>query len=121
MSQNREENISLSKEEKIIFYAANAALNTKGVADLIGGITDTISKTVLGKDTLSKGIKLTNGEEGVVLDIYIKVNFGAKIPSVAWDLQRNVKKEVEKNTEISVKSVNIHVQGVEAKELIGEL
>ena len=35
-----------------------------------------------------------------------------KIPEVAWDIQENVKKEVEAMTEAVVKAVNIHVQGV---------
>lgn len=35
-----------------------------------------------------------------------------KIPAVAWEVQVNVKNEVEQMTGLSVTAVNIHVQGV---------
>jgi uncharacterized alkaline shock family protein YloU len=49
--------------------------------------------------------------------MYIKVYYGVKIPSVAWDLQRNVKREVETMTDKSVMAVNVHVQGVEREKV----
>ena len=90
----------------------NAALKTRGVAGLSGVFTDNISKNLFGKDPLHKGIKVSQGEDGIGIDIYIVVEYGVKIPEVAWDVQENVKKEVEAMTEAAVKAVNIHVQGV---------
>ena len=40
------------------------------------------------------------------------VRYGAKIPSVAWSLQENVKNKVKENVGISVDYVNILVQGI---------
>ena len=34
------------------------------------------------------------------------------IPAVAWDIQENVKREIQSMTGLDVKAVNIHVQGV---------
>lgn len=99
-------------DEVIAVCAVNATLKTKGVAELSGGLTNAISKNLLGKESMSKGIKVSQSEAGVSLDIFVIVEYDVKIPAVAWDIQENVKKEVEAMTEIPVKAVNIHVQGV---------
>ncbi len=100
-------------DEVIAVCAVNAATRTKGVASLTGGISDAITENILGKEPLAKGTKVTQTGAGITVDIYIKVFYGVKIPSVAWDLQRNVKKEIETMTDKSVMAVNVHVQGVE--------
>lgn len=100
-------------DDVISVCAINAALRTKGVAGLTGGLSDSISENLLGKESVSKGTKVTQSGAGIVVDIYIKARYGFKIPSVAWDLQRNIKKEVETMTDRAVLAVNVHVQGVE--------
>lgn len=73
-------------------------------------------KTILGKESLSKGIKINQSEEGVSLDVYVIVDYGVKIPVVAWDIQTNVKNELETMTDRPVLAVNIHVQGVQEND-----
>lgn len=100
-------------DEVMAVCAINATLRTPGVAGLTGGLTDSISETILGKESLSKGIKVNQTDEGIILDVYVVVDFGVKIPVVAWDIQTNVKEELEMMTSRPVLAVNIHVQGVE--------
>lgn len=100
-------------DDVIAVCVANATLRSDGVACLYGGITNTISKTFRKKEILSKGIKVDQDEKGVTIDVYIIVNYGVKIPQIAWDIQKNVKKEVESITEKNVLGVNVHVQGVD--------
>lgn len=100
-------------DDVIAVCVANATLRTNGVASLFGGLTNTISKAFLKKEILSKGIKVNQSDEGVIIDVYIIVEYGGKIPQIAWDIQKNVKKEVEGMTEKNVLAVNVHVQGVE--------
>jgi len=59
-----------------------------------------------------KGIKINQSEDGVSMDLYILVDYGFKIPEVAWNLQNKVKKDIEGSFELIIKSINIHVQGV---------
>ena len=49
-------------DEVIAVCAANATLKTDGVAELAGGFTNTLSRNLLGKELLSKGVK---GEHSV--------------------------------------------------------
>ena len=100
-------------DEVIAVCAVNATLKTKGVSDLSGGISNALSKNFLGKELTWKGIKVNQSEEGVEIDVHIIVKYHAKRPAVAWDIQENVKNEVQEMTELKVTAVNIHVEGVE--------
>ena len=118
MSQNKENRSAPPKisSDVIAICAANATLKTEGVADLSSGFSDTISKNLLGKEPLYTGIKVSQGTDGTTLDIFVVVKYGYKIPEVAWDIQENVKLSVTDITEVPVKSVNIHIQGVVKEE-----
>ena len=115
MSTTKEQGAGTVKisDEVIAICAVNATLKTEGVANLAGGISNAISKNFLGKELMAKGIKVNQTDEGVDIDVHIVVKYHAKIPAVAWDIQENVKKEVQSMTDIPVTAVNIHVQGVE--------
>jgi len=106
-------------DEVIAICAVNAVQRTQGVSDLSPVFSDNFSKNILGKEPLYKGIKISQNEEGISIDIFVVVDYGVKIPAVAWDIQDNVKKEVEEMTDSQVKAVNIHVQGVRMKDEVG--
>ncbi len=99
-------------DEVMAICAINAIMHTEGVAELSGGIGDSISENILGKESHSKGVKVSQDEDGISFDVYVIIKYGFKIPTVAWDIQSNVKREVESMTDRSVLAVNIHVQGV---------
>lgn len=112
----QEENLGTIKisDDVIIASAAKTTLAIDGVHELTvtGGITDSISKNILGKESNAKGVKVSRNEEGLILDIYVIVNYKVKIPQLAWEIQGTVKREIEAITELNVLEVNIHVQGV---------
>ena len=114
MNAGSEEKLGTLKisDDVIAVCTMNATQKTKGVAGFSSVFSDNISKNIFGKEPLYKGIKVNQNEEGIGIDVYVIVEYGVKIPEVAWDIQENVKKEVENMTEAAVKAVNIHVQGV---------
>ena len=103
-------------DEVIAVCAANATLKTKGVADLAGDFTNLLSKSILGKELLSKGVKVSQTEEGVIVDVFVIVEYKVNIPSVAWDIQEHVKSEIVETTELKVSAVNTNIQGVQMPE-----
>ena len=103
-------------DDVIAVCAVRSAMETAGVADMAPGITDSFSKNILDKESTSKGVKVNREDDEIILDIYVIVDYGVRIPSVAWNIQENVKKEVENISGSKVRSVNIHVQGVYFKE-----
>lgn len=99
-------------EEVVAIIAGIAATDVPGVAGMSGGIAGGIAE-ILGRKNLSKGVKVEVGEKEAAIDLYIIVEFGARIPQVAWDIQEKVKTEVQSMTGLNVVEVNIHVQGVD--------
>lgn len=95
----------------ITVIAHTVASEIEGVAGLSSGIADNIS-SVLGRKPTSKGVKVELSDKGVVIDFYITVDFGARIPDVAWKIQERVKTAVESMSGMHVNSINIHVLGV---------
>jgi len=106
-------------EEVVSTIAGLAATEIKGVASMSGGIGGGIAE-VLGRKNLSKGIKVEVGTEEAKLDIFIIIEYGARIPDIAWDIQEGVKKTVEEMTGLRVTHVNVHVQGVHFPQEEGE-
>lgn len=98
-------------EEVVAIIAGIAATDVPGVAGMSGGIAGGIAE-ILGRKNLSKGVKVEVGEKEAAIDLYIIVEFGARIPEVAWDIQDKVKNAVQTMTGLNVVEVNIHVQGV---------
>jgi uncharacterized alkaline shock family protein YloU len=81
---------------------------------------------MLGRKNLSKGVKVEVGEREAAIDLYIIVEYGCRIPEVAWNIQEKVKRSVETMTGLNVIEVNIHIQGVNIekehkKEIIEDL
>jgi len=91
-----------------------AATEVKGVAGMSGGVVDGFAE-LLKKKNLSKGVKVEVGEKQAAIDLYVVVDYGAKIPETALLIQENVKRAVESMTGLEVVEVNVHIQGVEFK------
>ena len=102
-------------DDVVATIAGLAAIDVKGVAGMSGGFVGEIAE-VLGKKSLSKGVKVEVKEKIAIIDLYIIVEYGTKIPDVAWEIQESVKKSIETMTGIGVNEVNIHVQGVHFPE-----
>lgn len=63
-----------------------------------------------------KDVKLSESKGEYVLDIYITLVFGIKIPQIAWDIQNAVKKSIYNMTKINMERINIHIDGVSLSE-----
>ena len=110
-----EDNINIS-EEVITTISGIAVSEISGVAEMAGGITGGITEVLSGKKNLSKGIKADAAGNNVKIDVNIIVNYGVRIPDVAFDIQNKVKQTVENMTGLKVNEVNVHVQGVNVEK-----
>ena len=96
----------------VAVIAGVAVSEVSGVAGMAGGFAGGISEVFSGKKNLSKGIKVDADEKEVKIDVNIIVEYGSRIPDVAFEIQNRVKKSVENMTGFKVEEVNVHVQGV---------
>ncbi len=111
-------------DEVVAIIAGIAAMEVPGVTSMSGGIAGGIAEA-LGRKNLSKGVKVEVGEKEAAIDLFIIVEYGYRIPEVAWTIQERVKNAVEDMTGLNVVEVNIHIQGVNIerehrKELVEE-
>ena len=118
MNDVQNDNLGIVKisDDVLIVCAIKATLKIKGVSGLSGGLTDNLSRNILGKEPLSKGIRITRSDDGITFDIFLIVDYKVKIPQLAWDIQISVKNEIEEITDLKVQAVNIHIQGVKVPE-----
>lgn len=107
-------NVNIS-DDVIGIITSIAASEIEGVSGLQGSFSEDIAG-IFGKKNQSKGVKVQIEEEIVVLDLNVVVDFGVKIPDIAWKIQENVKSAVESMTGLVVKEVNIHVHGINIKK-----
>ncbi len=110
MNEIEENGIKIA-DDVVATIAGKAASEVSGVHSMSGGFAGGISE-VFGKKSYTKGIKVENTEQKLKIDVNIIVEYGARIPDVAYEIQNRVKKAVENMTGLNVEEVNVHVQGV---------
>ena len=98
-------------DEVIAVMASLAATGVKGVAGMAGGVVGGIAE-LLGKKSLSKGVKISKDGENLILDQSVVVEYGTKIPEISWEVQDKVKAEIETMTGLLVSVVNVNVDGI---------
>ena len=113
---NNENNDVKIADDVVSVIAGLAVAEVPGVAGMSGGFAGGISEVFSGKKNLSKGIKVNIGERETTIDVNIIVEYGVRIPDVAFEIQNRVKKSVETMTGLKVMGVNVHVQGVNAEK-----
>ena len=99
-------------EDVIGIIAGLAAAEVDGVSGMSLGFVDGINQIIGGNKKYSKGVKIALDGKDVVIDLYVIVKYGVRIPDIAFSIQNSVKTSVETMTGLNVKSVNINVQGV---------
>ena len=98
--------------EDVIAQLATKALNSvEGVSPANPGL---MANLRLGRKTVNGvRISISDGDAPEILvDAYISVKYGLRIPDVCWDVQEAVKEQIERFTGYSIKGVNIYVQGI---------
>lgn len=117
----KDDNNGIKISDDVVAVIAGVAVSeVPGVSGMAGGFAGGISEVLSGKKNMSKGIKVEVGEKETKIDVNIIVEYGTRIPDVAFEIQNRVKKAVETMTGLTVLEVNVHVQGVSTEKTTGE-
>lgn len=115
------ENEGIQISNDVIAVISGVAVSeVQGVSSMAGGFAGGISEVLSGKKNLAKGIKVDKDENKVKIDVNIIVEYGTRIPDVAFEIQNRVKTSVENMTGLKVEEVNVHVQGVSTNTVAKE-
>ncbi|HIU47820.1 MAG TPA: Asp23/Gls24 family envelope stress response protein [Candidatus Avimonoglobus intestinipullorum] len=97
----------------VVATIAGIATNEiEGVASMCNSFAGGIAEILGTKKGASRGVKVEMNDKETTIDLYIVVDYGVRIPELAWEIQENVKNSVETMTGLDVVKVNIHIEGV---------
>ncbi len=115
------ENEGIQISSDVVAVIAGVAVSeVQGVSGMSGGFAGGITEVLSGKKNLAKGIKVDIEGDIAKIDVNIIVEYGSRIPDVAFEIQNRVKKSVENMTGLKVEEVNVHVQGVNTDAVMNE-
>ncbi|BEP29459.1 Asp23/Gls24 family envelope stress response protein [Helicovermis profundi] len=103
--------ININKDV-ISTIAGAAAVECYGLVGMSSRTATSGFVNLLKKENLSKGIDITIEEDGIIIDLFVVIQFGTKISVVAENIIEKVKYNVEKQTGIKVIKVNLNIEGV---------
>lgn len=104
--------------EVITVIAGIATMEVEGIAGTRGNFAAGVVER-LGKKVHGKGIKTEITSEGLFIDVYCLVKYGASVQNVAREVQSQIRQAIENMTSLVPKEVNIHITGVQL-EATGE-
>ena len=105
--------------EDVIAQLATKAINSvEGVTPANPGL---MANLRLGRKTVNGvRISISDGDSPeIVVDAYVSVKYGLRIPDVCWDVQEAIKDQIERFTGYNIKGVNVYVQGISFAEKKG--
>jgi uncharacterized alkaline shock family protein YloU len=95
----------------IATIASQSALESYGVVgmaskNLVRGITNLLTRDP------TTGVEIQFDGDTIEVDLYIIVEYGTRISSVAKSVSNSVRYQIEKAIQIPVRNVNVHVRGL---------
>lgn len=95
----------------IASVACRAALQSYGVVGMASPNLASEVAAALSRDP-NRGVVVTRHGDDVIIDLYVIIEYGTRIATVANSLINAVRYQVEKSTGVPVVQVNVHVQGL---------
>lgn len=107
-------NIKIS-DEVVVTIASVAVSEIDGICGTGAGLVEGFARK-FAKKPAGGGIKVTMTDTEASIDVNVIMNYGVRIPEVAWNVQDAVKREVELMTGLTVTKVNVRVVGIEVPQ-----
>jgi uncharacterized alkaline shock family protein YloU len=80
----------------------------KEITDMLRGAT---SENEI--EEASRTIKVEIKDNKPLINLYIIIKYGVRIPDIAWDIQTRIKEGLMKKLGIDINEIDIHVQGIQ--------
>ena len=103
-------------DDVVAIIAGIATSEIAGISGMSGTIAGGLAEMLAGKKSPTKGVKVDLKGSEVTIDLHVTVDYGVRIPEVAWEIQEKVKSATESMTGLDVLAVNVHIDGVRIAE-----
>lgn len=101
--------------EVIEVIAGIATTEVEGIFGTRGSFASGVAEK-FGKKVHGKGIKTEWTPEGLVVDVYCVVQYGAQVAKVAAQVQRQIREAISNMTALTTKEVNVHITGIQFEQ-----
>lgn len=98
--------------EVIEVIAGLASTEVEGLFAMRGNFASGVAER-FGKKAHSKGVKVELTDNGILIDLYVILNFGVSIPQVAQKLQSSIRQTLKSMTALEIGEINVHVVGIQ--------
>jgi uncharacterized alkaline shock family protein YloU len=97
----------------IAYHAARESYGVVGLAhkNIVNGLAQAIVKEP------THGIEVHYDDGKITIDVYVIIEYGTRIKSVASSVSNTVRYQVEKALGLPVEQVNVHVRGLRISEV----
>lgn len=113
---NVSEDVTLGKVEispVVIEVIAGIATNeVAGVSSTRGNFASGVVEK-FGKKAHGKGIKVELTDIGVGIDVFVVLDYGVTIPTIAQKIQENIRQALKNMTALEIEEINVHVVGIQ--------
>ncbi|MBP1969710.1 putative alkaline shock family protein YloU [Virgibacillus natechei] len=89
-----------------------ASTEVEGLFAMRGNFASGVAER-FGKTAHSKGVKVELTDNGILIDLYVILNFGVSIPQVAQNLQSSIRQTLKSMTALEIDEINVHVVGIQ--------
>jgi uncharacterized alkaline shock family protein YloU len=114
MTTNKNGTISITPNA-IASVAANAALTSYGIVGMASkNIMDGLANAI-ARDP-RHGVNVTVVDDQISVELYIIIEYGTRIATVATSVANTVQYQVEKSIGLPVVAVNVHVQDLRVSD-----
>ena len=96
----------------IASIASIAAVEIEGVKRIGGDLRSGILELIGRKALMAIKVDIDKNDE-IRLEVPLVIKYGFNIPDIANKAQENIRNALEKMTNLSIKYININVQGIE--------
>lgn len=90
--------------------AAQSCYGVCGMAT--GGTSDSLKTIVLGTNYPDKGVRVTEEDGKLVIELHIKVTYGLNIAAIVRSITHKVKYAVEDATTLKVERIDVYVDDI---------
>ena len=80
----------------------------KEITDMLRGETNENEK-----EEANRTIKVEIKDNKPLINLFIIIKYGVRIPDIAWDIQNRVKEGLMKKLGTGINEIDIHVQGIQ--------
>jgi len=63
-------------------------------------------------ESISKEIKIEIKPDSIIINLYLIINYGIRIPDLTWEIQAKVKEIIKEATHLDIDKINVHIQGI---------